>query len=239
MTFSGESSRANSTSIGTVDAGNMFAFEPNMADLHKEDVLNSNLLAQLVADKRLSRFDDPRAWYGAYGDVLANLAWRADGLNFKNLRPSSDTFLVKEIVLDEMRRVLSREQERRVEDAIDTLALLPDDEKPVVVFQQFNHVNQENQATSSGIVNIQFSYSDQSRDGGVFCTSIYMFFGIACVVDNPIREQFQTNLLDGSIHIARVSSTLNEDIYNRIRDDVIKKLGEKREEYIAPFGMLA
>ncbi|MFD1052187.1 hypothetical protein ACFQ1S_44740, partial [Kibdelosporangium lantanae] len=58
-------------------AGGFVHIDDSLAD-HAEDVLNSLLLAQLVADRKASRFTAPASWVQEFESVLATIGWVID-----------------------------------------------------------------------------------------------------------------------------------------------------------------
>ena len=54
---------------GFVDAGSLVSFTKKLSRVHKSDVLNSTLLAQLTADKKYNRNKDTDKWNEIYINV--------------------------------------------------------------------------------------------------------------------------------------------------------------------------
>lgn len=53
----------------------VFAFEKGVTTQVREAISDAALLAQLVANKKVSVVQDPLGWFNAYADVLQNVGW--------------------------------------------------------------------------------------------------------------------------------------------------------------------
>jgi hypothetical protein len=75
------------------------AFAEGVDGTHRQDLINSTLLAQLVANKKVpdrSRLFD---WYDAYYDALANIGWSVQDRHFAIYVESSENFEAHEAIL--------------------------------------------------------------------------------------------------------------------------------------------
>ncbi len=215
------------TAAGAVDAGNLFCFNDDIPEQELNDLLDSNLLAQLMADKKFSRFEHIHQWYDFYTQSLGKLAWRTQGLKFSEIKHPGNSFTVKGIVLDEMRKMQSAANMQRVEDSIETLNLQSADAPAAVVFRAGNHIS----SAAGSIVNLQISFAQPTSELSMVC----LVFSTSNAVENPLTMKFHATNLKNPIQVGRLSSMLNTDVYNGVRQTVIDKLGSKRDEYIVPF----
>ena len=60
---------------GFVDAGALVFFMSKISSLHKSDVLNSGLLAQLTVDKQYDQNEEADKWNKIYVHVLLEESW--------------------------------------------------------------------------------------------------------------------------------------------------------------------
>lgn len=207
---------------GVVDAGNLMAFADAVTTQVREDLLNSNLLAQLAADKKCSRFTRPIDWYRYYGDTLSALAWQVSGMNFSRYVPAGLQFNTREIVLAEMAKVETPAHVRQVREAIDALDGLPEDARAREVFRAFS--------AKEHALNLQVSFGATGAAGRIVCV---VFSTEEDIVD-PLVQTFEVSALTTDIRIAVLSGELNEQIYPMLRQSVIDKLGDRRDELIVP-----
>lgn len=206
--------------VGVVDAGNLVTFASSVPDQARQDLLNSNLLAQLAADKRFSRFKESADWYKFYGDTLGNLAWQVTSMTFSRYVPPGLQFNPREIVLAEMSKMESLQNVRLVRNTIDATYSLPTDAKPRVVLDRFSCTDHE--------LNLQVCFADGASGVGIVC----LIFATEEFIENPLTQEFDVSALRSDIRVAQFSGAINERLYPSIRRSVIDKLGTKREECI-------
>jgi hypothetical protein len=203
-----------------VDAGALLSFVSSVPDQKRDDTLNSILLAQLAADKKWSRFDQPDLWYGFYSDTLSNLAWQVIKSYKNHYTPLASTFKLEEVILDLLREKVSAEELDLVEVTITTLEDLPDDDKRVDVYGAFSH--------TLHVVDLQVGVMS-------FSENLWMarvVFETEQDVKRLFGQEFFVSKLVGEIDTVIYNAALNEDLYASVRDSVIVKLGRKRTELI-------
>ncbi|MDF3832876.1 hypothetical protein P3W85_07940 [Cupriavidus basilensis] len=220
MPYPIETQRNLPEAAGNVDAGNLVTFAHDVPAQARQDLLNSNLLAQLAADKQISRFTESAAWYKRYGDTLSNLTWQVTRMRFSRYVPPGLQFNPREIVLAEMSKVESPQNVGLVRNTIDTLNSLPDDARAREVLQRFSSTDHE--------LNLQVSFGD----GGSAVDIVCVIFATEEDIVDPLVQEFDVAALKSEIRIALLSGVINERLYPAIRQSVIDKLGDKRGEFI-------
>ncbi|RYZ90962.1 MAG: hypothetical protein EOP04_02215 [Proteobacteria bacterium] len=76
------------------------SFVSGVSGQNREDVLNSTLLAQLVADKQAPIEKDMTAWYNKYTEVLRNVGWVAQAVEVNNYEVKESLFEVETVILE-------------------------------------------------------------------------------------------------------------------------------------------
>ncbi len=106
-------------SVGAVVAGSLVAFAPGVSALHRQDVLQSLLLAQLAANAKAERHKDPGAWFQAYRGVLEQVAWvlEASSTTTRYL-PQVSRFSATTVVNDVFRRQVAADELAHVTDVV-------------------------------------------------------------------------------------------------------------------------
>jgi hypothetical protein len=74
---------------GYVDAGALTSFVAGLTKTHKEDTLNSTLLAQLAVNKAYNRETQTKEWYAKYHEVLENVGWVISAFQFTEYETSA------------------------------------------------------------------------------------------------------------------------------------------------------
>jgi hypothetical protein len=85
-----------------------------------DDVIDSLLLAQLVADEQASRFTAPASWVQAFESVLSTIGWVVDHRDTGG--SSAEDFVPLDTIVDDLRKVLSPEQALTLRSAVEALA---------------------------------------------------------------------------------------------------------------------
>jgi hypothetical protein len=83
----------------TVVGGDVFSFIKGVTADGREAIVNSSLLAQLVAKKKVPNPDDVEQWYSVYFDALTNLGWVIQQKDFALYHQDSQNFEAHEAVL--------------------------------------------------------------------------------------------------------------------------------------------
>ena len=211
------SSNTDSVS-GFVDAGILLSFVSSTGT--RSDMMSSTLLAQLAADKTLSRFTAPADWYDSYAKVLGNLAWQITGFKNQHYTPRGDTVTLEQIVLDVLSKVVSGSEVRLAQDCIRKFNRLPRENQGTLLYERFSR--------SSCIINLQVGVTNTSN--------ILSVVGVVIKTKREIAGLFEEEIpashLVGKIRTLFYRGNLNEKTYNLLRKGVIDKLGPKRDELI-------
>jgi hypothetical protein len=82
-----------------VVGSDIVSFVKGVTPERREDIVNSSLLAQLVAKKRVSDPTQIYDWYNAYFDVLMNIGWVVQDRGFATYSEASEDFEAHEAIL--------------------------------------------------------------------------------------------------------------------------------------------
>ena len=84
----------------TLVAGSgVISFVKGVTSERRQDIVNSSLLAQLAANKRVPDRSDLRAWYDVYFEVLTNVGWVLQERSFQQYRERGDDFEAEQAIL--------------------------------------------------------------------------------------------------------------------------------------------
>jgi len=208
-------------SEGWVDAGSLVSFTSQLTAQHKEDVLNSTLLAQLAADKKYDRFSQTEDWYKFYTEVMGKIGWVMQSLKFDKYNSTEKDFKISQVVLQLLR------------------ALIGGDEELMLVVKE----TLDGLAKSAGGVTLFSSKSASAKHGN--------FQILPCTVDKSnqvnvcfLASYFQTTKVDSNYFFFTYAKqditlfksgqvfTLNEGVYSKVREEVKKKLGKRAKDFV-------
>jgi hypothetical protein len=90
-----ETARNQAAVVGS----DIISFVEGVTADRREAIINSSLLAQLVAKKKVAEATNLFAWYDAYFDTLANIGWVIQDKNFAEYREKSENFEAHQAIL--------------------------------------------------------------------------------------------------------------------------------------------
>lgn len=207
---------------GAVVAGSFIAFAPGMSAQHRQDVLESLLLAQLAANAKAERHKDPIAWFRAYSSVLEQAAWVLEGSSSitRYLRQTS-TYSAGTVVIDTFRRWLTPEELQYV---IATVNALKADTNGTsqFVFECPSH--------SGGIGNFQSALATE-ENGEVNLRIVQVSFEAPQHVTRLLQEEFTRT---AKFKVAFLGLIQNEQIYARMRSIISSKVESWFDRLVVP-----
>jgi hypothetical protein len=191
----------------------------------KEDLLNSQLLAQLAANKKFDRFTDSENWYKNYVSVLENIAWVLGAFDFKKYQSQSSTFTISEVTITTLLSIITKTS-------------------PILKFAEGVIVSIGDEKNKEAL--LKFSQNSMSSESG-------NFQALASYIDPELKtlcaafsgSHFK---VEKSQHVGPCSSyesskitmfasaqilTLDEVIYAKIRKEIIDKLGDRVKQYVS------
>ena len=106
---------------GFVDAGSLVSFTETISCVHKSDVLNSTLLAQLAADHIHNRNIHSEKWYDKYINVLGKLGWVVQDFEFERYEANAQTMKISKTIIDIVQALLTPSEIETVERVLESL----------------------------------------------------------------------------------------------------------------------
>jgi hypothetical protein len=207
-----EDAALGNVASGAVVAGSLVAFAPGVSGQHRQDILESLLLAQFAANARADRYKDPVGWFRAYSGVLEQAAWVVEGSSsVTRYLPQTSSFSAGTVVVDTFRRRLTPEELQCVTAAVN--AFMADTGGPSqVVFECPSH--------SGGIGNFQVALATE-ENGEVSLRIVEVSFNAPQHVTQLLLEQFTSA---ARFQVAFLGLTQNEDAYARLRSTISSKV---------------
>ena len=199
-----------------------------------EDIIHSNLLGQMAADKNLgSRFVEPAAWLSFYKSTLGGLFWSVNeqGTSTLVIPPSAKIITVPEILAESFFKRLSQVQIDSATESIDLFNQLPEDSPALMLYNLKSHAKMPAAAkVIKPPVDTRYSVSLQisivhTRSQVALC-NIY-FQTKQEVSDELFKQKFTIKDLIGDISVFYLKAQLIESNYAKIRQNVIDKLGKE------------
>jgi hypothetical protein len=205
-----------------LNAKSIVSFVSDLSEQHRNDVLNSVLIAQLAANKKFPGETQVQDWYKSFVNVLNNLGWAIEAAEFSTFKASKDIFEVENAIIDILTAAFGGTFLTVITKTLASIKGLSDGNGKILAFENNTH------SLSKGAFQI----------------------GLAKEVNGSVSLQIGTFLLTSSNEIKQIlffkstkdqtkleycsrQGTLNDEIYAKIREAVIDKLGVKSKDFIS------
>lgn len=207
---------------GAIDGNIIASFVDGVSGQQKNDVLNACLLAQLAANAKFRRETQPVEWTQFYSRVLENIGWVVPSFQFRGLRTSQARFTMDAVIIRLLTGLLSGAEMETVQAAIDAVKALEADDRRFVIF--------ERNSTRTNVGNFQVDNVGVSATGVLSMKLGAFSFDTNTTVTNVLWFSFSGNAT--SMKVSKTTMVLNEQVYERIRDAVVNKLGARAADFI-------
>lgn len=205
-----------------INAKSLVSFVSEVSNQHRDDLLNSVLLAQLAANKRYPDSDQSLEWYTAFVEVLNNTGWVIEQAEFSRFESSKNVFEIENVLIDILITAFGGTFINVITKTLSAIKSLSDEDHKVKVFERNTH------SLSKGAFQIGIAY----EENGAVALQIGTFLLTSSGEIKRILF-FKTSKDKTTLDYCSRKGTLNDAIYSQIRQSVIDKLGDKTTNYIA------
>lgn len=212
----------NLKSANVVD-GSTVSFQVGVPKQQQGDVLDSTLLAQLAANKAFDRETETEAWYGKYREVLENLGWVVSSFGFSRLTDSGATIKLDKVALQLMAAAVSGNELALLTQTLDALENMDDDSKAITLF--------DGSGSNAEGGNFQISAASLDPNNNVNMSLGTFYFKATEHKARFLFIRWKTHSIN--IYGSAQNVTLNERIYDQVRNAVTEKLGKKATALVA------
>ena len=203
-----------------VVAGSLASFTPELSTQQMHDVQNSTLLAQLAATKKFPDKRDVGYWYKFYFDVLNNVGWDMQNFGFDEYKSHQASFKLSEVTLELLSALVGNDKQLLtvVKETLNSFAKSP---QGLTLFAD-NSASEQH-----GLFQI---LPCTVMNGQVSLASIAAYFKASQVSDDYLFSNY--NSQDITLHKATQVITLDEEVYGKVRQEIIDKLGPNAYQYV-------
>lgn len=197
-----------------------------------DDILDSNLLCQLAADKKFgSRFIDPATWLDFYRTSLGKVFWKITNSHTVNypVPPLIRSVTVLSILEQTFFKVLDRDLRHQLEADIELLMEQSITSPASLLFNARTHIQLVKGTRSSfdapceSVINLQLT---AAHDGTAVSVCSVYFKTSEAVGDDVFNQKFKVRELLGNISVSSFEANVLEASYDGIRQQIKDKLGE-------------
>ncbi len=205
-----------------LNAKSLVSFVSEVNGQRRSDVLNSVLLAQLAANKQFPEEAQILDWYKAFVKVLNNLGWTIEAAEFSSFVSSSTIFEVENAIIDILTAAFGGTFQSVIIKTLGAIKSLSDTNGKITAFEKNTH------SLSKGAFQIGLA----KEENGTVSLQLGTFL---LTSSNEIKKIlfFKSSKDKTRLDYTSRQGTLNEEVYNNIRQPVMDKLGGKVTEFIA------
>jgi hypothetical protein len=200
------------------------AFAQGVGGAHRQDVVNSTLLAQLVAKKKVPDRERLFDWYDAYFDALSNIGWSVQDRNFAVYVESGENFEAHEAILKVAAVVLgpSATALAVVSSTIQALQAMDEHSPWLTLFAR------ESQSAETAC--FQVSAVEQGSDGEPFVS--LMAFGLQARTRLTQVLFFRSRASDVTLRHCSGRMSIDADVVAAVRQPLKDKLAVHAADYV-------
>lgn len=198
------------------------SFAANVSGQNRQDLLNSTLLAQLVADYCHPESFNIKLWYLKYVDVLKNIGWTLSAKEFATFETSGSVFEMDAAVLQILSAAIGGGYLNILTQTIDSFKSLSDSDNKIKAFEKNTH--NLNKGT--------FQLALAVEDNGIVSLSLGAF---QLSTSEEIKQIvfFKSSKDNTEMKYLTDTATLNNDVFSLVRNDIQAKLGNKAQSFIS------
>jgi hypothetical protein len=190
---------------------------------HRRDVINSTLLAQLVATSKVKDRTQIYEWYRAYFDALKNVGWLVQDESFAQYRETTESFQAHEAIVAVATVLLGASPAALslIKATLDSLKQMGEGSPWLTLF------NQESQAANTARFQITIAEPDQK---GFLVT--LMAFGLEARVrlTQVLFFKFRTN--DVTLKHYSGQITIDTEVLTGVRDLIRQKIANHAATFV-------
>ena len=206
---------------GSVNAGNLVSFTANLTGKDKTDVLDSILLAQLVASNNNSRNDKPVDWYNDYFKVLTNIGWVLQGEPFAPYHASGSTVTIEKTVIELLSAIASGQMVLIVKQVLESLKNLTENDRGFVIWDRSTHSKKNGNFQLSGAT---------KENTSIALNAVNLYFSATQTDTKFLWFSYSTS--DVLLNYRNTTLTLNQEIYSTVRNKIKEKLEDRTNAYV-------
>ncbi len=207
-----------------VVGSDVISFVTGVTPERRQDIVNSSLLAQLVAKKRVPDGDRVYPWYEAYFETLTNIGWALQAKQFAEYSESSENLDAHRAILQVATVLLGPAPAAlaTVKTTLDALRSMSADAPWIALLDRETH--------TARAARFQVSLAEQKPDGQ-FLVSL-MAFGLEAKAMVTQVLFFRAKKSEATLRHCSGLVTINTDVLDGVRADLSAKLISFARDYV-------
>ncbi|MEO8545857.1 MAG: hypothetical protein ABI434_19900 [Burkholderiaceae bacterium] len=209
----------------TVVGSGVVSFVSGVTTERRQAIINSSLLAQLVARKKVPDPENIKDWYAAYFDTLTNIGWVVQDTGFAKYQESSENFDAHKAILTVAATLLGPASTALaiVTSTLNALQSMNESSPWITIF------NRESQIAKSA--RFQVGIAEQDAEGQFFVNLMAFVLDAKSSVTQVLFFKAKKNQVNLEQYSARV--TINSAVLEGVREAIAKKLVNHSSNFIS------
>lgn len=210
ITPKGRSKKSLGKLTSNVVGGMIITFAENVSKQHRKDVCNSMSLAQLWATMNTNKEQETQTWDEKYRLIAESVGWCINNFEFFEYETQSNRIQIDKVVLEIFEGMIDRKSSNLLKTSMDSLSKLDDDDmaKQIWEHHSFGH--------------FKIAFVEENMLGFVSMHMGYFTFKANQRLRNHLWLSWDPK--DIKLKYAKQSLTLNEVMYEDVREIVVQKL---------------
>ena len=202
----------------------IISFVSGVTAERRDAIVNSSLLAQLVAKQKISDPDRIYDWYDAYFDVLTNIGWVVQDKSFAVYHESSQNFEAHKAIIAVATTLLGAAPTALalVASALKALESMNESSPWITVFSR--------ESQNAKTARFQISLAEQDAAGQFFVS--LMAFGLEAKSSITQVLFFKAKANDATLRHYAGRVTINTNVLDGISESIKAKLSGHASDYI-------
>lgn len=207
-----------------VVGSDIVSFMSGVTPERRQDIVNSSLLAQLAAKKKVTDPTRVYDWYEAYFDVLMNIGWVVQDKGFAEYHEESQNFSAHEAIMKVAAMLLGPNTAALavVATTLDALHSMDAGSPWITLFSR--------ESQSADTARFQISLAEQTADGQ-FLVSL-MAFGLKATSSITQVLFFKTTRSAATLRHCSGKVTINVPVLEAVRPAMTAKLAAFANDYV-------
>jgi hypothetical protein len=207
-----------------VVGSDVVSFMAGVTPERRESIVNSSLLAQLIAKKQVSDPTRTTEWYNAYFDALTNIGWVLQAKNFAEYHEESQNFEAHKAIIAVATALLGAGATALVliETTLKALQSMNEGSPWITIFSR--------ESQTARTARFQITLAEQDTDGQVFISLMAFALKAETTITQVLFFKARSNDVTLRHHSGRV--TINTTVLDGVHDAIKKKLLGIANEYV-------
>jgi hypothetical protein len=207
-----------------VVGSDILSFVQGVTPERREAILNSSMLAQLVAKKKISDTTKLFAWYDSYFDTLANIGWVIQDKSFAEYEEKSQNFEAHEAILAIATLLLGPAPTALaiVKTTLEALEKMGQDSPFLTIFDR--------ESRRARTAKFQISLAEQGPDGQFFVT--LMAFALEARSTLTQVLFFKSRASEAKLRHSSGKVTINTSVLDGVGPAIKQKLADHALEFV-------